>query len=1151
MSTGYVSNYPTSGYASETQLRNEFQKLQEALEDTISRTGQGLTKGQSNSMESDLDLNSNDLFGVRALDSGEIRTQTLTIGGVGIQTLVDEATAQADRAGQEADRAEKAADDLSGPYEFVGDYAPAITLTKYKQLVRDSNGEFWRVSGQVDLPYTTTGTGLPEGDAFVPAGDAVLRQDLANPSKGAGLIAYGVATVESALGEMEQFNTDLANPDKGATMVAYQGGSVADKLDEIVSGAVTEPLVDAKVSSHNQNVNAHPALRASIVSEVSSHVTDDANRAEAARDAAFVNADVYPDIATGRAAVADGEQFQVVEGDEIVRYRRDSASTQTEVARYPASTMVRRSALEITRGIQVANQSPNLLSASLVNAWEMPSAVGSIVEPISVGGINSISVKAAPGFSSPRALWSMPASAFSSGLISASVMLVSATSGTGGGVSVIQRNSGGGQLVNTKVGADVISAITEPTIFSIAGVPLDPSAVSVDLDINLADTKNPGQREFVSQFPMLADGSVASFRQPLSQSVQLLSDFVTLSTGVSQKTYPLPLAVTAVDSRGEAPTIQPQKVDGGVAAALSIERKGSDLGSLSMVEVGETLRDGEIIRMSATYVSGSIGALGLLFGSTDSARGFVTRASGQALGINYPDGSFNHVVPPTPRTFEAGERITVDARLFGGVAGDYTVRFYIEYEDGERLGPYDVSGILSIDGIFFGCRGPSLWTDVVVTRHGQAVYPQDGSASSAEAVIHVAKTGSDSGAGTALSPFLTIGRAISALVGGGIIEVGGGEYREALTISHPGHVWLRSKVGERAIILGSEQLSVTKTTGYSKVYQAPLASKPTGMGGSRGKPLIVEWGTPSKPILESERHYLQGGKTHRLPYTEMFEAASLAELDTPAGNGKWWWESGTIYFAATGGSDATAKRYEARARVALTHNKGSIRLTRVDAFLSNGHGMGFSGVSAQLEDCRILGSRNNGLSHYAGTLLTYRGEFGGNGNDGINGTIPDWATKPETDNRITAVCFDPWCHDNGDDGLSYHHRGDATMVGGLCEYDTKAGVVHVTGAGCACFNTVARGAIYGFSAATLPTDDDSREITVFRCVGTQAFDNLYSYSSSDAVLNCEGTLAVNPSGFGYRQKDSGSLNTTDCKYIGDPEKMKSGDVNVISSMALT
>lgn len=56
--------------------------------------------------------------------------------------------------------------------------------------------------------------------------------------------------------------------------------------------------------------------------------------------AGFTAADIYADVATGRAAVADGAQFQVVEGDEIVRYRRDSSSTQTEMARYPTAAAV-------------------------------------------------------------------------------------------------------------------------------------------------------------------------------------------------------------------------------------------------------------------------------------------------------------------------------------------------------------------------------------------------------------------------------------------------------------------------------------------------------------------------------------------------------------------------------------------------------------------------------------------------------------------------------------------------------------------------------------------------------------------------------------------------------------------------------------------
>src|SRR5699024_6353242 len=70
-------------------------------------------------------------------------------------------------------------------YQFLGDYASGIEITEYNQIVRDAGGEFWRLSGQVELPYTTTGAGLPESDALTPLGDAVLRQQLADPVQGA------------------------------------------------------------------------------------------------------------------------------------------------------------------------------------------------------------------------------------------------------------------------------------------------------------------------------------------------------------------------------------------------------------------------------------------------------------------------------------------------------------------------------------------------------------------------------------------------------------------------------------------------------------------------------------------------------------------------------------------------------------------------------------------------------------------------------------------------------------------------------------------------------------------------------------------------------------------------------------------------------
>ena len=55
--------------------------------------------------------------------------------------------------------------------------------------------------------------------------------------------------------------------------------------------------------------------------------------AEAARDAAFGDADVYADTAAGLAATTEGDQFQVVVDDEIIRYRHDAGPAATEVAR--------------------------------------------------------------------------------------------------------------------------------------------------------------------------------------------------------------------------------------------------------------------------------------------------------------------------------------------------------------------------------------------------------------------------------------------------------------------------------------------------------------------------------------------------------------------------------------------------------------------------------------------------------------------------------------------------------------------------------------------------------------------------------------------------------------------------------------------------
>ena len=116
-----------------------------------------------------------------------------------------------------------------------------------------------------------------------------------------------------------------------ASAISYGEGTVADKLDELVSGAVTEPLVDAKVLAHNHDPSAHP--------ELSDFISSEANRAEAARDAAQISANVYESVAEGLANTQGGDYFSVPEdgGTTALILYKKVATSAVEITRYASS----------------------------------------------------------------------------------------------------------------------------------------------------------------------------------------------------------------------------------------------------------------------------------------------------------------------------------------------------------------------------------------------------------------------------------------------------------------------------------------------------------------------------------------------------------------------------------------------------------------------------------------------------------------------------------------------------------------------------------------------------------------------------------------------------------------------------------------------
>lgn len=423
----------------------------------------------------------------------------------------------------------------------------------------------------------------------------------------------------------------------------------------------------------------------------------------------------------------------------------------------------------------------------------------------------------------------------------------------------------------------------------------------------------------------------------------------------------------------------------------------------------------------------------------------------------------------------------------------------------------------------------------------------------AKRTVYVSKSGGADGDGSIGKPLDSIQKAIDLLQDSGeVVILDSGWYRESVNIETNGLIRISSAKKSRAKIIGSDQLDVSKTEGYTKVYQANLAEKPIGLwdGSIRGKPGIFEWGTPSFEIDPSEYHPLQRGFSHFLPYTQLFEADSIADVEN--NNATWFWEDGVIYFSATDGGDATLKQYEARVRNTLKHDAGSLILDRIDIlFCVDDPGFRSRGASVVRYNCMSLGNYGGGFSDGAAVTVAYHDIAHGNGVDGISATTYNAVTTdPLMEYTTQAIYFDPWAAKNSDDGCSFHMRGTCTIFGGLIEYNVKGGVIHVSGGGGTCYNTISRGGHKnGFTTAGEALDGRTKSTLV--CHNTISVGNRYNYHAApgNVLLECHNTKSFDAELSGYHSHVSSKLVAYDCKNKGGLDK--SGNVTVINSDNLT
>ena len=352
------------------------------------------------------------------------------------------------------------------------------------------------------------------------------------------------------------------------------------------------------------------------------------------------------------------------------------------------------------------------------------------------------------------------------------------------------------------------------------------------------------------------------------------------------------------------------------------------------------------------------------------------------------------------------------------------------------------------------------------------------------------------------------------------------------------------------LLASSEQ----KLDGYNNIYLADVTAT-----FAAGNNWIFQDGVSdiNTLITDTERHPLQRGYQYRCEDTKITRCTSnnLADAITEIENSenyKWYYDPDyeKLYFSRP---QTVTNEYPLRASFggslfsggnrALTLNISGIETKYIN--------FNITGTSdSKLSDCKSSNAFAASAFNYSGCLNAemLRCEavrcFSGTGGDGFNAHSSN--SGDIYSKQTTVTLTDCWSHDNNDDGYSDHERSETTIIGGLYEYNGKAGITPSFGSHCTCYNVCSRNNNNGFyyigtvetaeggkygqlycsnccaennSSSGFRVDGTGNSAILFNC---QSFNNYYGYQASG---NSHGILLSN-------------CRTADC------EVTKSGNISV-------
>lgn len=443
-------------------------------------------------------------------------------------------------------------------------------------------------------------------------------------------------------------------------------------------------------------------------------------------------------------------------------------------------------------------------------------------------------------------------------------------------------------------------------------------------------------------------------------------------------------------------------------------------------------------------------------------------------------------------------------------------------------------------------------------KHGTTVN------TTAAAVVYVdAVNGNDTNPGTTESAALATFAAAFSKTGVDTTIILIGDTTERLNIKTKSNQRSVRLIGKRGlvnrIICGTKIDSGTLVAGTTNVYQTPLSSFPTADYFQLFQHEVFD---ESTLIPDNERHPLQRGKTYRCDSTKITRVTSLDAVKTSEGYTFFYdTDAQMLYVKIKEGTTLATNPVYIPGGSGISGNDGSVAFEMVNIECWYGsislrfcHG-------GRAIDCAAKYAFSGGAWSWEAAVgvelircEAARAFSGSSTGDGFN--AHSTTADPALAKHTVATLIDCWSHDNNDDGYSDHERCETTIIGGLFEYNVKAGLTpafgcHDTICNAYCRKQVNNGiALVG--SATEAEGGRGSQIFVIGCICENNTNNYYvsgDKSGKDEnfgkFVNC---ISLNGLKYGYLCGTNARIELNNCTDSGSPTA-KGGNV-IVNNAAL-